>query len=384
MISPTFFTIWPLFLVASSVFLIFGEIFLVFSSNNGNQRQRTKSLGDAPSHLAMSTDACGCASANQQPYQPKAGTNERRVCTVSIEQRKTTALPKNVCTAPVQSNGTRTDTHFAGKVGIPKKAKPRWASSPLLATGKFFATETLLAEGNGRITKDSRRATRGRTRPQKGVKGGTPPFIFKIADFQQSKRHQSAKQIHQTQPIEKDFNMQKTDQTQATDNTRQHHLPQTPDEYEQYLSRKFSQILNSPQYAFYDGFLEDYYRVPKESDEFPGWILPMRNDVAAVIDRGKDGDKKSLAASAAGVPSRSEGAALPSVMPVTTPVIIPFISPTALPSILPYPPFPLHTSRGVTKHGESETEIMTICPAPSDQLARRLILGGYDGGAEAG
>ena len=64
------------------------------------------------------------------------------------------------------------------------------------------------------------------------------------------------------------------------------------------------------------------------------------------------------------VPSRSEGAALP--------------------LILPYPPSPPHTSRGVTKHGESVTEIMTICPAPSDQPARRLILGGYDGGAEAG
>ena len=110
----------------------------------------------------------------------------------------------------------------------------------------------------------------------------------------------------------------------------------------------------------------------KESSSFPLFFQ-------RILSRGKD---KSRAGR--WVPSRSEGAALPSVMPVTTPVIIPFISPTALPSILPYPPFPLHTSRGVTKHGESETEIMTICPAPSDQLARRLILGGYDGGAEAG
>ena len=90
--------------------------------------------------------------------------------------------------------------------------------------------------------------------------------------------------------------------TQATDNTTQHRMPQNATEYEKYLGEKFLRLLNSPQYAFYEGFLDDYYRLPKESDEFPGWVFPMK-------DCEVNGDNEESSTSAAGVPSRSEGAA---------------------------------------------------------------------------
>jgi len=89
--------------------------------------------------------------------------------------------------------------------------------------------------------------------------------------------------------------------TQATDNSTQHRMPQNATEYEKYLGEKFLRLLNSPQYAFYEGFLDDYYRLPKESDEFPGWVLPMKDCEA--------NDSEESTTSAAGVPSRSEGAA---------------------------------------------------------------------------
>jgi hypothetical protein len=89
--------------------------------------------------------------------------------------------------------------------------------------------------------------------------------------------------------------------TQATDNTTQHRMPQNATEYEKYLGEKFLRLLNSPQYVFYEGFLDDYYRTPKESDEFPGWVLPMKDC--------ESNDNEESSTSAAGVPSRSEGAA---------------------------------------------------------------------------
>ena len=80
--------------------------------------------------------------------------------------------------------------------------------------------------------------------------------------------------------------LQATNHTSTTDNNKQHHLPRTPDEYEKYLADKFSRIVNSPYFAVYEGFLEEYYRTPQEGDEFPGWVLPMRNDIVIADDVG--------------------------------------------------------------------------------------------------
>ena len=181
---------------------------------------------------------------------------------------------------------------------------------------------------------------------------------------------------------------QTKEQTQATDNTRQHTLPKTPDEYEQYLAEKFSRILNSRHFAVYDGFLEDYYRIPRECDEFPGWVLPMRKECVLIDDGGNIvDDEKSLVSSAAGVPSLHEGAAalaMPSTMP----------SSTALPPI---------TNRGATLYQNQESPIdnflCTYPPKPAtvnvkhrentvkipiDELPCPHIMGGYDGGVELG
>jgi hypothetical protein len=205
--------------------------------------------------------------------------------------------------------------------------------------------------------------------------------------------------------MEKDFTMTKatnqtqttdqtdtTDEIQATGNIKQHAMPQTPDEYEQYLVRKFSQIINSPQFAVYDGFLEDYYRIPKESDQFPGRVLPMRKD-AAVESGGADGcsNEKSLATRAAGVPSRSEGAAA-RAMPSTT-MLTTTLSPITNRGATLYHDQsqscqPLRTSRksqpASTNAPHPKITSETPVNKSFDNLPCPHIMGGYDGGVELG
>jgi hypothetical protein len=156
----------------------------------------------------------------------------------------------------------------------------------------------------------------------------------------------------------------------------QHHLPKTATEYKAYLAEKFTRIINSPQFANYEGLLNDYFRTPQESDEFPGWVLPVRNESVAVDDGANDCDESS-ATSAAGVPLRSEGvAALAFAMSADT-----------LPPI---------TNRGATLYrNESQFHEPPCTPTgvphrknadetPLDELPCPHIMGGYDGGVELG
>ena len=104
----------------------------------------------------------------------------------------------------------------------------------------------------------------------------------------------------------------------------------------------------------YFGFLDDYYRVPRECDEFPGWVLPVRKEVTTIEEGGKTvAVEKSLVSSAAGVPSKEGSAAL--AVPSTPPLQ------TTLPPI---------TNRGATLYQNHESPIDN----PSSTVTSLLFL----------
>ena len=106
------------------------------------------------------------------------GGSERRVCTANIECRKVVTLPKTICTTPVK--GKRTEATLIGKAG--NNAPVGMGLIPIERVARLrrrlgITAGNLIGRRQGTNHERFCRSTSGRSRPQKGVKGGTPPFI---------------------------------------------------------------------------------------------------------------------------------------------------------------------------------------------------------------
>ena len=113
--------------------------------------------------------------------------------------------------------------------------------------------------------------------------------------------------------------------------------------------------------------LEELVVDPVEESRFPLFFQKM-------LGHGKNEKTKAVPAGRR-VPSRSEGAALPDILSFNQ---------HSHDDSLPCPSFPPHTIRGVTNSKETETQIFQVRPSTSPAPSTRKIMGGYDGGFEAG
>ncbi len=86
--------------------------------------------------------------------------------------------------------------------------------------------------------------------------------------------------------------------------TQKREMPKTADELEAYLSDKFYRIMMSGDFASYDGFMDDYFRIQDDEDQFPECAFPCE------IRQGE------VTAGAAGGPSRQGGSDAPGSVPL--------------------------------------------------------------------